>query len=92
VRIVNQRVKTGWKDGVLYLEVHGPLDGSDPKEARNLTALTRAVVDATAKRHVIVDWEAAEQIFNEARGEPQRISVDRWVDAPAVATRRSRAK
>jgi L,D-transpeptidase ErfK/SrfK len=92
VRIVNQRVKTGWNDGVLYLEVHGPLDGSDPKEASNMTALTRAVVDATAKRHVIVDWEAAERIFKEARGEPERISVDRWVEAPVTATRRGRAK
>ncbi len=34
VRIVNQRIKTGWVDGALYLEVHHPLDGADPKDTR----------------------------------------------------------
>ena len=36
VRIVNQRIKTGWVDGALYLEVHHPLDGVDPKEVEDL--------------------------------------------------------
>ena len=89
VRIVNQRIKTGWVDGALYLEVHHPLDGTDPKDVEDLTALTRAIVAATAERRVIVDWDAAERVFEEARGEPTRISVDRWI-APrtAVAHRR----
>lgn len=82
VRIVNQRIKTGWVDGALYLEVHHPLEATDPKDVEDLTALTRAVVAATTERHVIVDWETAERIFNEAHGEPTRISIDRWV-APA---------
>ena len=37
VRIVNQRIKTGWVDGALYLEVHRPLDGVDPKDVEDLT-------------------------------------------------------
>jgi L,D-transpeptidase ErfK/SrfK len=87
VRIVNQRIKTGWVDGALYLEVHHPLEGTDPKEVEDLTALTRAIVAATGERRVIVDWDAAERVFEEARGEPVRISVDRWVGPPAVAGR-----
>jgi L,D-transpeptidase ErfK/SrfK len=79
VRIVNQRIKTGWVDGALYLEVHHPLEAIDPKDIEDLTALTRAVVAATAARRVIVDWDTAERVFNEARGEPTRISIDRWV-------------
>lgn len=86
VRVINQRIKTGWgPDGALYLEVHHPLEGTDPKEVEDLTALTRVIVAATAQRRVIIDWDAAEKIFSEARGQATRISVDRWVEPAAVA-------
>ena len=84
VRIVNQRIKTGWIDGALYLEVHHPLDGVDPKDVEDLTALTRTIVAATAQRRVIIDWDAAERVFNEASGSPARISIDRSM-APGAA-------
>jgi L,D-transpeptidase ErfK/SrfK len=88
VRIVNQRVKTGWDDGALYLEVHAPLDGTDASSVEDMTGLTRAIVAATATRQVIVDWDAAEQIFREANGVPGRISVDRWTgDSPQAGDR-----
>ena len=85
VRIVNQRIKTGWSGGVLYLEVHHPLDGTDPKYVEDLTGLTRAIVAATSSRRVIVDWDAAERVFNEQKGEPVRISIDRWVAPQSAA-------
>jgi L,D-transpeptidase ErfK/SrfK len=84
VRIVNQRIKTGWVDGALYLEVHRPLEGADPKSLENLTELTRRIVAATAQRRVIIDWDTAERVFEEAGGTPTRISIDRWI-APASA-------
>jgi L,D-transpeptidase ErfK/SrfK len=84
VRIVNQRIKTGWIDGALYLEVRHPLDAVDPKDVEDLTALTRAIVAATAQRSVIIDWDTAEQVFDEAAGIPVRISIDRSI-APAAA-------
>jgi len=85
VRIINQRIKTGWgQDGALFLEVHHPLDGVDPKEVEDLTALTRQIVAATAKKRVIIDWETAENVFQEQTGEPVRISIDRWIE-PVVA-------
>jgi len=77
VRIVNERIKTGWVDGALYLEVHHPLDGVDPKDVEDLTALTRAIVAATADRKLNIDWDAAERVFAEQRGEPTRISMNR---------------
>ncbi len=89
VRIVNQRIKTGWVDGALFLEVDHPLDGTDPKDVEDLTALTRAIVAATATRRVIVDWDTAEHVFAQARGEPTRISVDRWVEPATVASQRN---
>jgi L,D-transpeptidase ErfK/SrfK len=85
VRIINQRIKTGWgPDGVLYLEVHHPLDGVDPKDVEDLTVLTRQIVAATSKRRVIIDWETAEKVFQDQTGEPVRISIDRWIE-PVVA-------
>ena len=81
VRIVNQRIKTGWIDGALYLEVHHPLEGVGPGDIEDLTALTRIIVAATAQRRVIIDWDTAERVFDEASGTPVRISVDRWIGA-----------
>ena len=74
VRIVNQRIKTGWSRGELYLEVHPPLDGTDPKDVEDATALTRNIVAATAQRRVAIDWETAERVFEQATGSPTRIS------------------
>jgi len=79
VRIVNQRIKTGWVDGALYLEVHHPLDATDPKDVETLTSLTRAIVAATATRRVPIDWDKAERVFEEANGAPTRISADRGI-------------
>ncbi len=75
VRIVNQRIKTGWADGALYLEVHRPLDGTDSDASQDPTALTRAIVAATAVRRVRIDWPAADAAFARADGIPVRISL-----------------
>jgi L,D-transpeptidase ErfK/SrfK len=75
VRIVNQRIKTGWVDGALYLEVHRPLDGTNPEDIEDATGLTRRIVAATAKHRVKIDWDGAERIFHEANGTPGRISL-----------------
>ena len=90
VRIVNQRIKTGWVDGALYLEVHHPLDGVDPSDVEDLTALTRVIVAATAQRRVIIDWDTAERVFDQQRGEPTRISIDRWIKPAAGLQQASR--
>jgi L,D-transpeptidase ErfK/SrfK len=90
VRLVNERIKTGWVDGALYLEVHHPLEATAPADVEDLTGLTHAVVAATATRRVIVDWDTAERVFAEARGEPTRISIDRWI-APAQPTSSARS-
>ena len=85
VHLINQRIKTGWIDGALYLEVHKPLDSQAPKDVADLTALTRIIVAATAQRRVIIDWDTAERVFDEASGTPTRISVDRWIGPGGAA-------
>jgi L,D-transpeptidase ErfK/SrfK len=71
VRIVDQSHKAGWRDGALYLESHPPLDG---RPARSLTPAVRAVVAATGKRAVRIDWDAVERAARETRGLPVRVS------------------
>ncbi len=79
VRVVNQRMLTGWSDdGALYLEVHHPLEGTEASNVEDLNAMTRLVESAVARRRVIIDWDSAEKAFQEQRGEPVRISIDRW--------------
>ncbi len=75
VHIVNQRIKTGWVGGELYLEVHAPLQGMDD-DGGDATALTRAIVAATSARRVPIDWQAAERLYAAAQGIPARISRD----------------
>jgi L,D-transpeptidase ErfK/SrfK len=74
VRIVNQRIKTGWVGGDLYLEVHHPLEAVKAQDVEDLTSLTRAIVAATNARRVGVDWDEAQRVFAQASGTPTRIS------------------
>jgi L,D-transpeptidase ErfK/SrfK len=74
VRIVNQRIKTGWVDGALFLEVHHPLEAVRVQDVEDLTSLTRAIVAATSARRVAVDWDEAQRVFSQANGTPTRIS------------------
>ena len=74
VRIVHQPSKMGWHGDVLYLEVHGMLEGQKDPETYGLTQLTRAVVAATRDRTVQLDWKHAEQVFGRATGVPEPLS------------------
>ena len=72
VTILNQPLKTGWVDGVLYLEVHPALPTDAPV---SLTELTRKLVDATRERSVRINWPLAEQTLAQARGMPVAVSL-----------------
>jgi L,D-transpeptidase ErfK/SrfK len=73
VRIINQAVKTGWNQGVLYLEVHPLLENSGATPV-DLTELTRILVAATRARPVRINWPLAERALREARGMPVAVS------------------
>lgn len=75
VNIVNQPFKIGWLDGVLYVEVHPPLQ-EDVVEPPQLTDLTRLIVEVTRERMIPVDWTRVQLAFNEARGVPVAVSAD----------------
>lgn len=86
VRVVNQPVKAGWRDGQLYLETHPTLSQVDqlevdgtmsPDPLPDVYGVVRAAAGDEIDR---VDWSTVEQVAAERRGIPIRISRD-----PAVA-------
>lgn len=72
VRIIDQPVKAGWDDGVLYLEVHPPLPES--RSGAGVTAAVRAVIAATNSRSAAIDWDAVARAARERRGVPVPVS------------------
>lgn len=74
VYIVNQRYKAGWKGGVLYLEVHPPLDGAGGAEdttSRSITA-TLSEVKKTFPEAVI-DWSEVWRVQEMQSGLPTPV-------------------
>ncbi len=75
VRVVNQPIKAGWKAGVLYVEIHPPLEEQLAQHAESATPLTQAIVAATRERaDAQVDWSLAEQLRADPSGIPVAIS------------------
>lgn len=72
VHIIHQPVKAGWHDGVLYLEVHPPLEERAGEEATMEGAMKRvmAVVDGREAR---VDWDRVRGVVNGADGVPRAV-------------------
>jgi L,D-transpeptidase ErfK/SrfK len=72
VRIVNQPVLAGWRDGQLYLEVHPPL----AEEQHDLVAEAESALRRAMERNgadpaaVALDHAAIEKIVTEQRGIP----------------------
>jgi L,D-transpeptidase ErfK/SrfK len=71
VRIVNQPFKAGWREGVLYVEVHPWLEGTPTAQLNDKTLLTK-IVQTQLKEFMDypLDWEAVEQARIEATGIP----------------------
>jgi L,D-transpeptidase ErfK/SrfK len=72
VRIVNQPVLAGWRDGQLYLEVHPPLEEeTHDLKAEADAALARALARAGAAAATVeIDLAAVVRIVTEQRGMP----------------------
>lgn len=83
VQIVNQPVKVGWFAGMLFMEVHPPLE----EDIAGKTALMNTALDvveaALKKRPVTISGEAINRAVHEQRGLPVVISRNE----PAVRSR-----
>jgi L,D-transpeptidase ErfK/SrfK len=74
VQILNQPVKVGWHDDVLYVEVHPPLE-EDEEAQRNLMRYTlERVYEALEKRPAVLDAKALRQAVEKRNGIPVAVS------------------
>ena len=74
VQIVNQPVKTGWQDDVLYIEVHPPLD-EDPTAQEDMLRFTlERVYAALRQRPAVLDGRALRRAVEEMHGVPVAVS------------------
>lgn len=70
VTIVNQPFKAGWSRGVLYLEVHPPLEGV----RRDPTDMVKVLIEATRQHpNYPIDWDKVRQVAAAASGLPTAV-------------------
>jgi len=74
VRIVNQPYLVGQRKGVVYMEVHAPLEDLDADELDKMYAKLRNIEKKAARR---LDWKKVETALAEARGIPVPIFENR---------------
>jgi len=67
VNIINQPYLVGLRNGVIYLEVHGPNDELDQGELDKVYRKLKAVETASGRP---LDWNKVKQVLAEARGIP----------------------
>jgi len=67
VNIINQPYLVGLRNGVIYLEVHGPTDDLDTAGLDKVYRKLKAVETATGRP---LDWNKVKQVLAEARGIP----------------------
>ena len=74
VQIVNQPVKTGWHQGVLYIEVHPPLEEDDTARADLLRFTLEQVYAELADNPAVLDAQALREAVDAIHGVPVAIS------------------
>jgi len=77
VDLVDQTTKVGWSRGTLYVERHGPLEGTTDPAHADPAEMTRLIEAATGGKRaaVEIDWKGAQQVFSQATGVPVALSI-----------------
>lgn len=70
VRILHQPYLIGYRNGVLYMEVHAPLDGSSKSELEKTYTMLKSM---EKKYGQMLDWKKIKETVAEARGVPVPI-------------------
>jgi L,D-transpeptidase ErfK/SrfK len=85
VYLVNEPFKAGWRDGVLYFEVHPPLEEDAEQLKSNRTPAVKAVVEASPEgQSVAVDWEQVLELSTLAHGIPVPLIQKKGAAAAAA--------
>lgn len=74
VQILNQPIKTGWHDGLLYIEVHPPLEEDEGAREDLLRFALERVYAELAEHPAVLDGEALRGAVEGAHGVPVAIS------------------
>jgi len=75
VRIVDEPVLAGWRDGELYLEVHRPLEEDERDLMEEASRVIAAALVRAGRAGVELDAAAIERVVEEQRGIPFPIGV-----------------
>lgn len=77
VSIIDQPVKAGWQNGVLYLEAHPAGAVRELNEALDPTDAVRRIVEATHRApELAVDWDQVSRVVYDLSGTPEPISLN----------------
>jgi L,D-transpeptidase ErfK/SrfK len=75
VQIVNEPIKMGWRNQILYMEVHEPLRET-AKTRPEMTEEARTLIDKmTQNRPIHIDWQKVRNTLDEQSGMPVAIST-----------------
>lgn len=74
VHFVNQPYKAGWRDGVLYIESHPPLEEELAGYTVSRTPVIKAILSVESREGAVVDWSKTMQVAEARNGVPTAIS------------------
>lgn len=83
VQLVNQPVKVGWSGGILYMEVHPPLEEDIARKNSLMNIALDVLEQALQKRRVAVSGQAIRAAVEQQTGMPVAISRSAIVEANA---------
>jgi len=76
VTIVNQPYKVGWKDEMLYLEVHHPLELDGVVQEGNRTGVVDKLTSILEELpEVLIDWNRVDRAIKNATGVPVLVGI-----------------
>lgn len=73
VRIVHYPYKVGWKNNVMYIESHVPVNLKEPTNNLNVVSVDEAIQKATQHRQANIEWKHVDVATHENRGMPYAI-------------------
>lgn len=74
VHIINEFAKLGWRNGVLYLEVHEPLHETARPEHEQIQFVADMIEKMTEGKRISIDWHTVNQAIERPTGVPVPIS------------------
>ncbi len=75
VHLIDQPYLLGWRGDTLYLEAHPPLQKSDRKLKKLISALVRKIEHEEQSGRTTIDWDRVERIVINTSGIPEPISI-----------------